>query len=388
MKNIYLEITPFFPTNESFRGPYIFDQVKALQNTTNYEIIVIKLVSIFEKCSTFYKYQDIKVYSFKVIDLPSSILPGLFNKLNFYRFKKFILNEIKIDFNDIKYIHSHVVYPAGMIGVSLGKNYNIKNFIQHHGFDVFQKDNGQILKGQFRNLNYHFMYKKFIQIVNKTDLNIGVSQKVINTLNNINGYSNKNNYVLYNGVDTQKFYRLDHVVKNQVFTIGCIANFWELKDHITLLKALKVLVDAGEKDILIKFIGSGRTLNDCKEFIISNNLENYIEFSKELDHKELNTFYNSLDLFVLPSYSEAFGCVYAEALQVGIPIIAVKNQGIEEVLTNTDKKSMLISKKDYQDLTTKILQFKHQKIHVCDYDLDINTHINNFITFLEGTYND
>lgn len=380
MKKIYLQITPFFPTEESFRGPYIYDQVQAIKNNSDYEVIVIKTVSMFDKgIKESYIYQGIKVYNFVVYDFPSSIMPGLFNEINSYRLKKFIKNVIKIELLDIKIIHSHVIYPSGMLAVSLGKKFGIKNFIQHHGFDILQTENGRILKGKLKEFNNYFMYKRFLKVLNQTDLNIGVSQKVIDVLKNIEGYTNENSYVLHNGVDTNKFYKIKNLKNDERFLIGCIANFWELKDHITLLKALKKLVENDEKDILIKFIGSGPTFDNCQTFIKNNNLEKYVSFHSELDHKELNKFYNSLDLFVLPSYHEAFGCVYSESLQVEVPIIAIKNQGIEEVIKKEDKEKMIIEKGDSESLSLKILEFKNKKLEIKKYDLDINILINKFL---------
>ena len=97
MKKIYLEITPFFPTEESFRGPYVFDQVKAIEENSDYEVVVIKMGSFYEKpMPEQYTYQGIKVYNFKVLDLPSSVLPGLFHTYNLHRLKRFIKNIAKI----------------------------------------------------------------------------------------------------------------------------------------------------------------------------------------------------------------------------------------------------------------------------------------------------
>lgn len=95
MKNIYLQITPFFPTKENFRGPYIYDQVKAINDNSDFEVIVIKPISIFDKnIKENYIYQ-ICAFNFIVYDLPSSILPGLFHNLNMYRLEKFIKDIIK-----------------------------------------------------------------------------------------------------------------------------------------------------------------------------------------------------------------------------------------------------------------------------------------------------
>lgn len=389
MKNIYLEITPFFPTKENFRGPYIYDQVKAIKDNSDFEVIVIKPISIFDKnIEENYIYQTIKVYNFIVYDLPSSILPGLFHNLNMYRLEKFIKDVIKINISEIKYIHSHVIYPAGMLAVSVGRKFNIKNFIQHHGFDVFQEDNGRILKGKLKELNKKFMYNNFIKLVNDTNLNIGVSQKVIDVIKTKKDYKNRNNYILHNGVNIEKFYKINNDKNNDIFIIGCIGNFWELKDQITLIKALKHIVENNQKDILIKFIGSGATLDNCKEFIKENDLDDYVEFLNELDHTELNIFYNSLNLFVLPSYYEAFGCVYTESLQIGIPIIAIKDQGIEEILTEEDKLNMLINKSDHKELANKILLFKNNNIQNNKYNFDINLFIRDFLNYLKENFDE
>ena len=41
-----------------------------------------------------------------------------------------------------------------------------------------------------------------------------------------------------------------------------MANFWELKDQITLLKAVNILNVKGIKNLHLKFVGSGKTLKN------------------------------------------------------------------------------------------------------------------------------
>ena len=81
-------ITPFFPTNESFVGSYVFDQVNEINKQTNYHICIIKIVSLFSREKDYF-FKDYKVCVFKLIDFPFFILPGLFNKINNIRFKNF-----------------------------------------------------------------------------------------------------------------------------------------------------------------------------------------------------------------------------------------------------------------------------------------------------------
>ena len=375
-KRIYLQITPFFPDKDSFRGPYVLDQAKAIQKNSDFEVKIIKIVNNSQEK---YIYDGVEVYPLKVIDIPSSILPGIFNKINYTKLKELIFKQMNLSVDEIEIIHAHTVYPAGYLAVKFAKEFNKKVFIQHHGLDILQFDNGRILKGFLRRINNYYKKIFFTSIIKQADLNIGVSKKVIEEIKKV---ADVKTYVLYNGVDKNKFYRLNTIKKENNFIIGCIGNFWPLKDQITLLKALNILIrEKNIKDVKVIFIGSGPTLKDCQNFVIENQLEDFVEFKKEIHHKYLNEFYNQLDLFVLPSYYEALGCVYTEALQVGVPIIAVKNQGIEEIIREDEKKYSLINKKDYKQLAKNIEYFYKNKKNVI-YDLDINKFIKNFLDFI------
>ena len=76
--------------------------------------------------------------------------------------------------------------------------------------------------------------------------------------------------------------------------------FWKIKDQITLIKSVQRLIKK-INNIKLRFIGSGYTLKQCKDYVFTNNLTKSITFEKERPHNELNRFYNNLDLFVLPS---------------------------------------------------------------------------------------
>ncbi|BDY13544.1 glycosyltransferase family 4 protein [Hydrogenimonas cancrithermarum] len=159
-----------------------------------------------------------------MIDLSSSTLPGIFHSLNALRLERFIRNIVGIDFDDIAFVHAHTLYPGGALAVTLGEKFGIPSLIQHHGFDVFQLLNVGILKGFLKELNAIYMKKRLLDIANRADLNIGVSQKVLDQLLEEKAFSNPSRYVLYNGVDTQKFYRLP-TKENSQFTIDWL--YWK-----------------------------------------------------------------------------------------------------------------------------------------------------------------
>jgi hypothetical protein len=81
MKPYYITITPFFPTPTNFRGPFVYDQVKAITNAGDYKVVVFKPKPRYSTEQD-YEYDGIKVYRFKTFELPSNLVPGVFDFLS------------------------------------------------------------------------------------------------------------------------------------------------------------------------------------------------------------------------------------------------------------------------------------------------------------------
>lgn len=371
-KGIYLIITPFFPTKESHNGSYIYDQINEIRNQSNFDIRVIKVVSLFS-AEIDYVYDGFKVSILKMVDVPFFVFPGLLNVINKKKLLA-LLNQNKID--AIALVHGHVTYPSAFLSNCISENFKCKSIVQHHGLDVLQLLNGR--NSFLRMLQRNYIIRNGIKQLNKIDLNLGVSYRVLSELNSFSSYSPKSEDVLYNGVDTEKFFPKEQI-NNDCYTIGCIANFWEIKDHITLIKAVEQLVSSGER-IKLKLIGSGPTLAYCKSYVIKNSLSDNIIFLPEKEHSKLNDFYNSIDLFVMPSYYEALGCVYLEAWACNTPFIAIERQGISEVVQFPEL--MLIKKHDIDGLQENILYFMNSNTEmIFDDNFSIKNTIANFLNF-------
>ena len=367
-KKTYIIITPFFPSKNSFVGSYIFDQVNELRNQTNFNIEIVKMISIFSYEKD-YKFKGFSVHVFKTIDFPYFIFPGVFNQINKKRFFK-LLKKNKIE--NIKYSHSHVSYPSAYMVEDLV----CKKIVQHHGLDVLQLTNG---RNKFmRNIQKRFLIRNTIKHLNNADINLGVSNLVLQQLRNYKTYNPQNEFVLYNGVDTSKFFEKE-TAKNDVFTIGCVANFWKIKDHITLIMSIQRILEEGN-NIKLRLIGSGPTLPSCKKYVVENNLSKYIIFEKEIAHEKLNDFYNSIDLFVLPSYFEALGCVYLESWSTNTPFIGISNQGISELIPVHEIDNLLADEKSTSSLKEKILnEYNRKRRFPFDEKYDIKNTICDFL---------
>ena len=166
-------------------------------------------------------------------------------------------------------------------------------------------------------------------------------------------------YVLHNGVDTARFNAIGRA-PHAGFVMGCVANFIATKDPLTLLRAVaKIRDDLG--NWRLRMVGSGPFLAQCRAFVREQGLEGNVAFETEVDHARLPDFYRALDLFVLPSFFEAFGCVFTEAWACGTPFIACDGGGAAELIRPEERSLWLARPRDPADLAAKILRFYRER---------------------------
>ena len=99
---IYICVTPFFPTPDSFRGPYIYDQVKAIRRTGKYDVMVFKPTTLNDKRDS-YEYEGITVHLFPSVQMPSFFFNGLSNGFNCSMFLKCIAR-LELDISTWTYL--------------------------------------------------------------------------------------------------------------------------------------------------------------------------------------------------------------------------------------------------------------------------------------------
>lgn len=373
MKRYYIVITPFFPTEKDFRGPFIYEQVVELKKLFDGEVVVFK-TSQTDELSKDYIYKGIKVHCIKQKKLPSNILPGLFDKKNV---KTLIqrLDDLKINIDQIEVLHSHSSGSSIYSNFLKEKNNQIVSIVQLHGLDVLGMKNGV-----FKNIFFHHYYlEKFYQKKYRSiDYIVGVSELTLNQFNKYKGFENKKKITLYNGVNQNQFFQIKNHKKKLPNHIGCIGNLIDIKDQITLLKAFKILIDKNINSHLT-IIGSGINDKYLREYVNENNLNSKVFFISHMKHEDLNQFYNDLDIFVLPSYYEAMGCVYLEAFSCNVPFVAIENQGITELIE--DKEKWTIKKSDYKRLSELLENYFNLKpIQNISKEFNIEKTVRNFLT--------
>ena len=89
-------------------------------------------------------------------------------------------------------------------------------------------------------------------------------------------------------------------------------------------------------------------------------LEDYLEVRNLVSQDELINLYNSLDIFVFPTYrkSESLGLVGFEAMACETLVIASNNYGPTSYVVNK-KNGLLFKPQDDKDLSEKIIEMRN-----------------------------
>lgn len=110
------------------------------------------------------------------------------------------------------------------------------------------------------------------------------------------------------------------------------------------VKNLKFLIKTFNKlpSLKLHIVGFGEQESELKSIAEDN-----ITFYGAVENKSLPTLYQSMDVFILPSKSEAWGLVVEEALNNGLPVILSNRVGCAEEII--DETKGLIFKYDDED---------------------------------------
>lgn len=121
-------------------------------------------------------------------------------------------------------------------------------------------------------------------------------------------------------------------------------------------------------NISLIIIGEGPTKKHIGELIKYLRIEEKVLLPGFISNKDLPFYYRICDLFVLPSIEEAQGIVLLEAMASGVPIVAMNQGGVPEVVNSDfgilveENNSYKLFEAMYNILTDDICSRKKMKI--------------------------
>jgi len=175
-----------------------------------------------------------------------------------------------------------------------------------------------------------------------------------------NGISQKKIQQIPTGVDFKLFSKTVESKKSEEFTILYVGRFAESKGVEYLVKSLSLLKDKKIKLILVGGKKEDNNYYYIKKLIKDLLLEKKIELVLPISYTELPKFYQSADIFVLPSVVDGFAKVALEAMASKLPVILTSGAGISEIITN-GVNGLIVEPENEVELVKKIELLKEDK---------------------------
>lgn len=204
----------------------------------------------------------------------------------------------------------------------------------------------------------NFFKKKIYKFIIKfSDLIIVNSLVFRRQMRNIFGVKTK---LIYNPLNKEEILQSKKINKfnNSKLNIINVARFTEQKDHLTLLRAFKLLIKKNNKAFLI-IIGRGYEESNIKNFIKENKLKKNVKLITNVQNPY--GYIKCANIFVLTSKYEGLPNVLLEAMLLKKYIISTDcPTGPKEILNN-GKYGDLVKVGDYKKIYNLLNTYKKRK---------------------------
>lgn len=312
-------VSPLFPSEKRpYYSIYLLQQLKCLQEDGNEINVLIPDTSIEIGQIKEEEYERIPIYRVgyrtNKIYLFVNHMPKKFKSAVNGIVKKLSPDIISLNFCQL---------PIVSVFLKIRK---IPVAVYFHGLNVWEEYKiCHPIYGKLDTLRRTHIYKK-------ADGIIGVSEKVCDIARK--HIDSGKVYRVYNGVDTSVFYPINKGKPIEtVFTIACVANLNKTKGQEYLLRAVAEVRNELTTEIKVDIIGNGPELANLKSLAKDLGIADSVEFRGEWLYTDIAEYFRKkCDFFIMPSYYEALGCVYLEAMASGVAALGVYGGGIDEII--------------------------------------------------------
>lgn len=327
-------LTPWFPKHrEDQIGNFILDSVESLI-ALGHEVVILVTQPWKPKVTKIQnKFVDgFNIYSCHYLSIPRSHMLGV--SIWFYRKLVNPLLEKLIKQYNCQVIHAHTELP-GISAVDIGQKLGIPTVLTMHGISTEKK----LYKDKNKKLLFEYTLSKSdrVVLVGKTLLNF--SKAFVKNQDHFrivgNGFRSSEN----NTITIEKKW-LDHTLR-----FISVSNLVDGKGIDLNLLALAKLKNKGLIKWTYKIVGDGVERKKLELLTHELNLSQHVTFLGACKHNEVYNYLTQSDVFILPSYPEAFGVAYIEAMSCGLLAIGIKNQGPADFIEH-EKTGLLIDSND------------------------------------------
>lgn len=162
----------------------------------------------------------------------------------------------------------------------------------------------------------------------------------------------KKSIIIGHATDTKTFRPLNVKKEKNKNILLSVGGLYRIKGHHIIIKALKRLIDRGNKNAELWIVGEGYYKGSLEKLAKMLDVSKSVKFLGKKSHNELAKIYNMSDIFVLANYQEITPAA-SEAMACGKPVVVMECGGRDFVIPN-DSYGLVSKKFDVDGMAEKI----------------------------------
>ena len=170
-------------------------------------------------------------------------------------------------------------------------------------------------------------------------------------------YLSKPIEIIPNVVDTLFFTPPVAPRSRRIFSYLAVGNLVVRKGFHLLLRAFAANF-RNLSDVVLRIGGAGPERSRLEHLANDLGLKSQVEFLGGIGREQVRTAMQAANVLVLPSSQETFGVVLIEAMSTGIPVIATRSGGPEEIITADT--GLLTSPGDVEELGKALVEARER----------------------------
>ncbi|MCE7698473.1 MAG: glycosyltransferase family 4 protein [Methanobacterium paludis] len=256
---------------------------------------------------------------------------------------------------DFDIIHTYIPTPWSADWSSISSKIKRKPLVVTYQNDIMGNGFADHIAGFYNSTGLKSLLKQADKII--------ITQpNYLNFSPYLKGYADKIE-VIPVGVDVDTFKPLKcQRRENTIFFLSLLDEFHKYKGLDYLLKALQIIKNE-IPDVKLLVGGKGVLLEHYQEMVNSLGLQENVEFHGFIPDDRIVEYYNSVDVFVLPSISsvqEGFGIVALEALACETPVVSTEIVGVAEDIKKNNA-GLIVEPKNATALADAIIKILKNK---------------------------
>jgi glycosyltransferase involved in cell wall biosynthesis len=269
---------------------------------------------------------DYNTIKYNISYFKQGILNRILHKDDFSYYAGQMAGGLHRDISHDKYdlVVAHYSFPPGLAAHQLNIKYGYPYVVFCHGSDIHQ------LPFRLPKIKPYIL-----DALNNASYTVFVSNGLLDIAKSY-GFSGKNSVVIPNGVDINTFKILD---KKSVKTrlglslnhkyVGFVGNLIHVKGADRLVSIFhEISIHRGDVKYII--IGDGELRDGIERESVKKIID--VKFTGNIAHEKVAEYMNAIDVLVLPSRNEGWGCVIMEAQACGTPVVGSSVGGIPEAM--------------------------------------------------------